>query len=673
MTTDTTTTTRRRHGTAVGRAAIDLVAAAYLEHKIEWIASRLDCRVDGGVATITLNGHTVHTGDADTLDRVRAELPTRLAATVDIDDPMFVQCVYLSEHAKRITDFWEQPGRRAVDWLGRSLCADDDVAHCALDIAALVGGPRWQAYVDTSANVRVGTTLPWTPCLVAGARNTRRDLFLQDWDMLVIRDILDRVRQSHGPDGTVYAQRRRQPVVRHGGLCAVEVAPGQWDLSRGPSGKSTGMPPVDVDCMAQMLASARLVTYHHTGVSLHIDGHMWACVEEAGKHVNIALAQTSLDRNVARTRAILSAAALTDDPRKGDFVDMASAVHDAVAIDQGSRHTVAPDSAWLAGLREALHHQESLRMRLWIGGVWDAAIPSVVIECVNESFVADAQGVWRDAFGVVASWDDLMRAAQVKRRLGSSSITLMPHYGRDVNVRLTRDDPCAAPDFAHRLCCDALAGDLYAIDWLGVLALASPQWAMLDATVCGVLTWVRDGALTTAPPSGNSAPWCESLIDWILDMAAGDDASARFAADEDAFNRSALCAIDEAGRRVSDRCMCTGPGSDNIPACCDGMCIWRTHDHIATLPKVSGGPGMKVLYKATYRGAVTRSLTRTALGIDGRQILAADAFCPLLGERGRGVEALVRALHTCEPLRKGIIEPAQLALADRVLTARSAQ
>lgn len=670
-TTTITTTTSGRHGTSTARAAIDLVAQAYLAYRVDWIASRLDCRLADGVGVITLNGQTVYVGSADTLDRARTELPARLAATVDVDDPMMAQGGYLSEGVKRVTDFWKQPGPCARDWLETSLCAGDNAAHLALEIAALVGNPRWEAYADTSTNVHTGVALPWTPCLVAGAHNTRYDLFLQDWDTLVIRQVLDRASQSCQHD-TAETRRCRRPVVRHGGLCAVEVAPGQWDLSRGPSAKSTGLPPVDADCMAQMLACARLVNQHHGDVSLHVGGHMYACLQEASKHISISLAQTSLDRDAERTQAVLSAASLMGDPRQRNMRDMAYVVRKAISmcdVSETSDARTVPDGSWLAGLRQALHREDSPRLRLSMGAMWDAAEPSSAIDCANVSFVADAYGAWRDPFGVVASWDDLVRAAHVKRRLGRPHVVLMPGT-HIVEVTMTRVDPCVAPDFAYRLCCEALAGDPRVVDWMGVLALASPPWAMLDATVCRVLSWVKDGApVTTSSPEG-SPLWREPLVDWILDVAPGEDAGARFAVAEVEYkNKLAFAATDAADQTIDHACGCDRLGEADRAAGCDGMCAQRRR---TTVSGATGGtrPFHK---KIAYRDAVTTLLTRTPMGIDGRQILAADAFCPFLGEAGRGVEALVRALYTCEPLRTKVLDPAQLALAERVLCAVSPQ
>ncbi|AGO85030.1 hypothetical protein psal_cds_915 [Pandoravirus salinus] len=665
------TAARRDHGSAASRAAIDLVARAYLEYKCAWIASRLECRTVGDTKEITLNRYTVHTGDSTAVDRMRAELPLRLATTIDVDDPMLVECVHLSRRAGCIKDFWHEPGKRAVHWLGRSLCANDDAAHCALEIGALVGNRRWRAYADTSSNVRRGTALPWTPCIVAGARNRRRDLFLQDYDTLAAREMLDRVSQTGGRDDATGARgRRHRPVVRHGGMCAVEVAPGQWDLSRGPSAKSTGMPPVDTECMAHMLTSARLATHHNATISLYVGGHPCAGMGSAGKHVSLALAKTSLDRDDARTRGVVTAAALIDDPHQADFVEMASAVRNALAVAQDSLQMIAPDAAWLVGLREALHSEDSSRLRLSVGDVWDAAAPSSAIECGDVTFVADARSVWRNAFGATVSWDDLVQTVRPRRLPGLPSITLVPS-GRVIDMRFTRDDPCVAPDFAYRLCCNALTGDLGAIDWMGVLALASPQWAMLDTTVCRVLSWMRDGAPVPAPPSTNyGAHWREPLVDWILDLVPADDPAARFAAAQDAFNREVLRGIVEAGQHAIYHCVCVRADNNNkgdadaTSKQCDGMCLWRECDYISAYYRGSNtGP----THSKTYRRAVTDLLTRVPLSIDGRHILAADAFCPLLGDQGRGVEALVRALYTCAPLRKKIIEPAQLALAERVL------
>nr|UMO78460.1 hypothetical protein [Pandoravirus belohorizontensis] len=660
-----------RHGTATARAAIDLVARAYLTYKVDWIAARLDCRLTDGVAVVTLNGHAVHTGSADTLGRARAELPARLAATVDIDDPMMAQGGYLSEGAIRVTDFWKQPGRRACDWLEASLCAGDDVAHFALEIAALVGDPRWQTYADTSTNVRTGVALPWTPCLVAGARNTRYDLFLQDWDTLTIRQVLDRASQSCQRD-VAETRRCRRPVVRHGGLCAVEVAPGEWDLSRGPSAKSARLPPVDADCVAQMLACARLANQHHGEVSLHVGGHMYACVQAAGKHISISLAQTSLDRGAERTRAVLSAARLTHDPRRNDFEEMAYVVRKADAMRDVSETLDAqgvPDGSWLAGLRQALHREDSSRLRLSVGAVWDAAKPSSAIDCANVSFVADAYGTWRDPFGAAASWDDLVRAAHVKRRLGRPHIILMPGT-HIVDATMTRADPCVAPDFAYRLCCEALAGDPGAVDWLGVLALASPPWAMLCASICRVLSWVEDGAPVTDSSLESGPLWREPLVDWILDVAPGDNADARFAVAEVEYKNELAFGTTDAANRTTDRaCGCNRSGEADRAIGCDGTCAQRKRT------AVSGATGgtRSSHRKIAYRDAVANLLTRAPLAIDGRQILAVDAFCPFLGEAGRGVEALVRALYTCEPLRVKVLDQAQLALAERVLGAASPQ
>nr|UMO80190.1 hypothetical protein [Pandoravirus aubagnensis] len=667
---------RRRYGTLLAIAALDLVAHAYLEHKTKWIASNLECRVVDDTVMMALNGHKLYTGPAETVDTARAELQARLSIEADPSHLMFSRGGYVSVGVDRMTDFWKRHlAPHVIQWLGASLGADsDDAAHCAMEIVGLVGHRRWMAYADASTNVRAGISLPWTPCLVAASRNTDLDLFVRDCAALVIRSALDTVDASCG--SRIHEMpRRRKPSVVCGGLRAVYIAPGQWDLARGLNYKSRGVPPVDNECMAQMLASSR-EGLPLKDLGIYVDGHMHACIGWPTTYINITLPQTRIDRDANRTKALVSAATLSQNATYiHDFAAIESAVNEAVA----ARHAngtldlwAPPDVSCITGLREALHKEDSARLRLSVGDVWDAAVPSSCIACVDHEFGADADGTWRDGLGAPVSWDDLVKLASVKNRHESAFVEIMPDK-RCIELRLAQDDPCYAPDFAYRLCCDALAGDCRAIDWLGVLGLASSAWAMLDTTVLRVLSWLDDGA-----PSDVDCEWREPLIDWVLNVEPGDDITAHFAAAEDAFNREALHVITASGQRVSRAyCFCarqTGTeaaqtdsndgGSASGAARCNGICEWRRLERVASFVAGQARPD----YTTTYRGAVTALLTRTPLTVSARHIFAVDAICPLLGNCSQGVEALVRALHTCEPLRKGIIAPAQLALAERALS-----
>lgn len=666
----------RRHGTPLATAAIDLVARAYLEHKVQWIESNLDCRIVGDAVDITLNGHKLYEGPAETLDAARSELKTRLATVADAADPMFSRGGYVSAGVDRMTDFWKGSpmAPHAIQWLNASLAPDgDDAAHCAMEIAGLVGHRRWMAYADASTNVRTGIALPWTPCIVAAADKTDVDLFMRDCDALTIRNALNSVDRLCAPQ-IHEMPRERKPYAVCAGLRSVYVAPGRWDLARGPQYKSRGMPPVNSECMAQLFATARRQP-HFSDVCIYVDDRMHACIGPPSTHIDISLSWTRVDRDVERTRALVNATVLSKNSACARDIEAIGCAVDAAVSTRRANGTLdawsPPDASWIAGLRKALHDQDSSRLRLsFVGEFWDAAVPASSIECVDHSFVADAHGVWRDSLGAAVSWDDLVKLAVVKNRHGSAYVALPDK--RPIDLRLTRDDPRYAPDFAYRLCRDALSGDRGAVDWLGVLALASSAWAMLDATVTCVLSWLDNGA-----PPDVGQEWREPLVDWVVDLGPAYDVAARFAAAEDAFNREALCAIAAAGQSAGGWCWCAYKGDINAhdadedygvypaTAQCDGLCVWRHRERVASF---DGASGAEPSYTTTYRGAVLSFLTRTPLTVSARHILAVDALCPLLGERGRGVEALVRALYTCEPLRKGIIAPAQLALAERALS-----
>lgn len=667
----------RRHGTPLATAAIDLVARAYLEHKARWIASNLDCRIVDGAVDITLNGHRLYTGPAGTAGEARAELQARLATAADPSHPMFSRGGYVSAGVDRMTDFWKWPqmASHAIQWLNASLAPDgDDAAHCALAIAGLVGHRRWAAYADASTNVRTGVSLPWTPCMVAATDNTDVDVFIRHCDALFIRDALANVDRLCAHQ-IRKLPRRRKPYAVYGDLRAVYVAPGLWDLARGPHYKSRGMPPVDGECMAQMFATARKCSPFKE-VCVYVDDRMHACVGKPDPYIDVSLSWTRVDRDAERTRTLVNASKLSKSGRHArDLEAIASAVDAAVSARRSNGTLdswLPPNASCIVGLRDALHNEDSSRLRLFVGEFWDAAVPASRIECVDHSFVADAHGVWRNSLGAAISWDDLVRLASIKNRHGAAFVEVTPDQRR-INLRLTRDDPRYAHDFAHRLCRDALAGDRRAVDWLGVLGLASSAWATLDASVSCVLTWLDNGA-----PLDVGREWRDPLVDWALNIGPADDIAARFAAAEDAFNQKALRAITATGQSVGGCCWCAYDGDINaddsgedygvhpVAVQCDGMCTWRHREQVASFGSESGGGAS---YTATYRGVVLSFLTRTPLTVSGRHILAVDTLCPLLGERARGVEALVRALYTCERLRRGIIAPAQLALAERALPA----
>ncbi|WBR14869.1 hypothetical protein pkur_cds_695 [Pandoravirus kuranda] len=677
LSTTAVNTPRRRHATPEAASAIDLVARAYAEHKTLWITSNLQCRVSGddATATIALNGYTLWTGPAETVDTARAELEARLATATDPSHPMFSRGGYMSVDVDRMADFWRGPelASHVMRWLRASLGPDsDDAAHCAMEIAGLVGHRRWMAYADASTNVRTGIVLPRTHCITAAADKTDLDALERDCDALAIREALDSVDRLCG-SRIREMPRRRKPYAVCVSLCAVYVAPGLWDLARAPYYKSRGLPPVDSDCLARLFATERR-HQPFANVSLYVDDCIHACVGVLSAYMDISLSWTRVDRDGERTKALVNAARLSRSSIHAHDIEAIGPVADAAVSARRANGTldawVPPDVSWIARLREALHNEDSSRLRLCVGECWDAAVPDSCIICVDHSFVADAHGVWRNSLGAATSWDDLVKFADAKPTRHPSAFVVVSD--KRIDLHFARDDPRYVPEFAYRLCCDALSGDRRAVDWLGVLGLASAAWAMLDETVSRVLSWLDDGASQDV-----GQEWSDPLIDWVFDVGPADDVVGHFAAAEDAFNRKALCAITAAGQSTGGWCWCAYNGDINAddtgkdhgvrhPAAhCDGLCAWRYRQQVASF---GSNPNGKCSYTDTYRALVLSFLARTPLTVSARHILAVETLYPLFGDRGRGVEALVRALYACEPLRKGIIAPAQLALAERALS-----
>lgn len=661
------------------RQAVALVTEAYAEcrtRNVMGILARPSIYADDPITSIALNGEVLYTGAPIAGDAIDHDIVDRIARA---DRALYPKTLRINGHTPPFDKFSSHE-IYGESWLASAL-RGNDAAHCALVIAAMVGRPEWKAFADTATNVRTGKTCPRLARLarvVADAREVGGNVPLGvACDGILLCDLLCalEVVQAIGDDDSSNSFKL-VITADECGAGAVCIGPNAWRLGETTADKTVapcGDAVMTTRDVAQALARARA---NPSGADM----------------------MSAYDKNGTRIARLLTLDSLAEDVLKGASLDTCNEHRQAldlvlplgystagrrlrfIAQIMDANTTNTPPAtlpgiealAQLAGLEETLRDQDVARLRHHLGAHWDEAGSGHMILSEDGTFAADARGVWRDLYGRVVSWDAFARSTHAARKSVAPAVSapLSWHRMPDVKAHMAHRGPCYAADMAYGLCREALRGDARATDWLRVLSVASPEWAMLSETVARVIAWVDAGCRS---PSAEPQ-WSEPLIDWVLDVAPHEDAGARFDGVREAFDALTIgvlttkghkcmaCAAfdDAAGRWHYGVCVCASvpKGDSQVRA----ACAWKTNDRIlvnedAALP----------YYVDTYIGAAARCLTRTPLRIDGRHILAVETFCPLLGGDAQGVEALVRALYTCEPVRTKVIEPAQLALAERAL------
>lgn len=667
------------------RQAVDLVSEAYAECKTLRVASILKCPsvyAHDAITSIALNGEVLYAGAPVTGGAVDCDIVDRIARA---DPDLYPKTLRINCRAPPLGKFLPHE-IYGEPWLANALHGDD-VAHCALLIAAMVGKPEWKMFADTATNLRTGKACPRLTKLervVADAKDIGESGVPLGvaCDGVLLGDLLCALEATQatcdcGSDSEKEGADHSFKLVITADECgagAVCLGPNAWRLGETTADKtvSPGGAVMTTRDVARALAAKRA---HPSGADM----------------------MSAYDKNGTRIARLLTLDGLVEDVLDGASLDgcdehrqalslvlpfvysltgrrlrLIAGIVDANTIDAPAAPPNVEATVSLASLEETLRGQDVAWLRRHLGAHWDEARSGHTIMAKGDTFAADACGVWRDFYGRVVGWDAFARLAHAGRGSVAPAVSTPVSWHRmpDIKTHVAHRDPCYAVDMAYGLCRDALQGDACAIDWLRVLSATSPEWAMLDETVARVIGWIDAGC--QAPSA--EPQWSEPLIDWVLDVAPHQDLGARFDVVREAFDaltrgvlvakghecRTCAAFDGDAGAWHYDVCKCASISKDDPRA--RVACAWKTNSRIL-IDENTALP----YYVDTYVGAAARCLTRTPLCTDGRHMLAVETFCPLLGGDARGVEALVRALYTCEPVRTKIIVPAQLALAERAL------
>ncbi|AGO82337.2 hypothetical protein pdul_cds_328 [Pandoravirus dulcis] len=668
---------------AVIGEAVALVAQAYADCKTHYIALGVMWRSsmyrDDPIASIAFNGECLYAGEPIAPEDAGANVIARIAQA---DDKLYRRTIYINGRLPPWDRYVRLPHENhGGEWLVRAL-RGDDVAHCALMIAAMVGCSEWKALASTATNLRTGRACPRLARLAALVADARAsgDPFDVACDAVFIGDTLNALgAEAAADDGS--ARREISLIPWDGaGIGAVSAGPGAWRLAK-VNGAGT-IETIDDDVMtardaARAMAVARARPSDALTMTISIDGCRIGVLPLVGGFLCDAIEGAALDSREDHRRALDDALPLIGyGSMKRCLTTVAESADAATAFGTPTPLADNRAAASLAHLEEDLKRADLDRLRRHLGAHWERATPQHAVATMGHTFNVDARGTWRDDRGRAVSWDDFTRLMYARDRSAAAESVLVTatsmHRGTNVRAHMAHRDPCHAPDLAHGLCRHALAGDTRATACLMVLSIMSPQWTMLARTVANVVRWVDQGC----PPSPADR-WADPLVDWILDVRPHEDAREHFDGAQKAFSAAAIadlvgkghpvppCTVVDAasGRALAAVCNCAPRPDNDANAPAEWCCVWKLERRLL-IEKGAASP----YYVDTYRSAVVARLTCTPLATDGRQILAAEAFCPLLGERGRGVEALVRALYTVDSLRTKIMDPAQLALAERALS-----
>nr|UDO47153.1 hypothetical protein [Pandoravirus massiliensis] len=669
--------------------AAELVTQAYADCKTRYVKKFLACpfaRAADGITDISLDDKVLYAGEPITAKDI----------SHDIIDCIAQQDTALSQKLLRVN------GRRILfnrkfgglcyetyggPWLHSAL-RGDDAAHCALIIAATVGKPEWALFANTATNLRTGQTCPRIARLARILTDVREDDYDDETslevacDAAVLCDILCSLRTTAtAASGNAVEIADDSPklviVADECGAGAVCIGPDAWRFGRARRDKTV----VDTGAVmttrgvAWALAKARACPSGADTMNVYDDrGSRIARLPSVGQLLHDEIDGAALDASPKHRRALDLARSLMRGLVER-CTHMAAMVVDAHGSD--AYVPLSNDSAVrsLDDLRHMLQCEDIARLRRCLGTLWDMPGVGCAILAQGATYTADDHGIWHDTRGRVVSWDEFARSTQTCYNSVAPTLSSPMSWYRmpDVKSRRAHRNPCHAPDLAYGLCRDALGGDARAANWLRVLSITSPKWATIHSTIGNVASWIAAGCPSTSSDDGGSL-WSEPLIDWVLDVPVHGDIGEHFDTAQEAFNAAAVDALVSKGHSCAPCATLDNPTDRyryGICACASirkgdthkqAICSWKTNWRML-VDKRTEAP----YYVDTYLGATARCLTRTPLQVDGRQILAVETFCPLLGDVAAGIEALVRALYTCEPVRTRVIAPMQLALAERTV------
>jgi hypothetical protein len=658
--------------------AADFVAHTRASHKANVLVDAIRepaSKLGGTVKTIACNDDIVYDYSNDgPIDSALDSIVDRVinvahwhagpcVLRIDRGDPLYLP-----------DDRWPHDNLGSL-WLASSL-RGNDVAHCAMHISAMAGDWQWRSFIETSINVRTDRSAALPEWFIEAATSTETreidgcalDEAAIAQSLRVLEDDLRRTDVQGRPVPTI---RLTGALGRHErDYVVAAIGPDRWRFTTKPPEDASGISRKSLSTREMSAALATARKGDRGSLSIIVDGNRRGTIFGVGSALEALLAGKGIDLDPQCREAVSRAMHFVGCPVAQCLREILCAVNHAIS-EQAGKGMPALDrvsSTRMVDLEDVLRTNDKKLLYESIGQHWDEARPmGSSIGCYHGCFAVDAHGVWRDNQSRAISWDDFfdtvyLRGVKVAAKTCSQ---WSMHSGPEVRARRTHRDPRHAPDLAYGLCRDALAGDPRAADWLYTLAALSPTWATLTHTIDAVLTWHADGCL---PDPETSARWTEPLVDWVLDLSPSDDIRQHFDAIQDDFNDVAIAKIaargheapfcqkrDVDGSWALGPCACVVPPAESVS--CD-PCLWKTMRYRRVFYHDCG----HYYYINTCLGVTTTYLTRTPLGVDGRQILAADAICPLLGKRGRGIEALVRALYTFAPLRQ-VIHRAQCDMA----------
>lgn len=583
-------------------------------------------------------------------------------------------------------DIWRGDEELAEGLLARSL-RGDTAAHCALGIAAVVGGSFWKSFADTSTHFCTGRA-PASTCPMwlvdAALGSASRNQTGEACDAALLCDALTtleheatighRTEHKHRMVATTDSDKWRSKVGKtmrpasRVTVTAINVAPGFWIVG------TTGV---------GAMAEAQLATTRQVSITL-------AHVRAMGSGAKVSVAVAGRRHRLAEPAVLLSSAlrrasVAPGDPLRRDALANMIAFGDRNARERLGSILAAVASADIKDNRPStsgpslkrpddlaaepiralgrlLHATDEARLRARLGLFWDdgGSGGRATMAFVGHRLERGVDGIWRDRAGRIVLWSDFVRLACASRvSIYRDDGTVTCRY-QAIPSRTVQQGPARAPELAYALCRDAMAGVAHAADWLAILSMASPTWETLYVTARNVIQWTEDKC-----PLPDKGTWSDPLIDWVLDVPPHQDPLARLGDVYDKFNAKLVNTIEASGGRVDDRHMLPQPSSlgdadgarpssrsGGNPSCCRRIC--RTLSWIWVR-----GSDDALGRRATCKSAVIKALTRNPIGIDGRQILATESMCHLLGQEARGVHALVRALYTVDSLRDLVIHRAQ--------------
>ncbi|ATE82548.1 hypothetical protein pdul_cds_784 [Pandoravirus dulcis] len=700
-------------------AAIDLLSTTRLDRMAHRISARIKWLAGNSAADVhrvVLEGEVLYDGPGVPPEAIDAtDIARRIASAKHDGDSSRTPLLWVNNDDSAypfIWDIWRRDPTPGGDLLMWSLCGDD-AAHCALQIAALVGGLFWRSLADTSTNLRTGRATPsmcpaWL--IDAALASDSRDNVATACDAAILCETLHALEceaSTRGHAGLGGHSRlvvttdsevwRSQvgPIVRpptRVTSTAVAIVSGFWVLGgTGAAAAGDGARLVTTRQAAGELARVRAMgTGARLAVAAGDHSHM---INEPPVILSKTLRGASVSPGGASRRDALADIIAFADTFTRDCLGSVLAAVAASGIDgdgnddgrcahsRGGRASLGASSPAISiteticDLDCCLRAIDEAHLRAYLGVLWDSAPPQPmqIFGIGALGFTRADDGWWRDSCGRIVMWSDFVRDVR-------AAYVNVGCRGRDTSggrpSRVAHTDPAHAPGLARTLCRDALAGDPRAADWLTILSVASHACKALAATVRNVAKWRESGCPVDIVGSTATAPsQARPLVDWVLDVPPHADLAARFEDMQNTSNAKLLDAIEAAGGRV----LWPGSGAHEtdpreiLPCACPGGALSRWRDDpagcrlclcraLAYVHVTSTYDDYPDYHRLTCRGALIEALTCTPLDIDGRQILATETACRLVGDEARTIRALVRALYTVDPLRRLVIHRAQAAM-----------